>query len=324
MALLLIVGINGIIRLIKRPDIYNAGCEQMHKAKKFLLIFAVAVFSSFVVAHADSPAPPNYFYIYINNAGPTVKYADLLIKINKSSKSFTDFNSYADVYAFNSSTPIVAYNQDGYMSISFHCKNVQANLNISQASGDIELSNGYKPISTITNSIKIALLDKNGNILKVSKAVSVAQAGKDTFPRQVRYDARGAAPTVIYAPYSYRSGTPPNLFGLILRSFLIRMVISTAIETLIAIPYKLRPLWNIIAVNVATQILLFAFTTFSGLSYTAAVIVGELFVYIAEFAVYLFLFKAVSKPKLAFYTVLANTASLAVGLIFNYFHVLVI
>lgn len=302
----------------------------MQKTKTLFLFLVIVIFSSFIapftVAYADSPPPPNYFYSYVTNADSNVKYTDILIKISKSSKRYTDLNtSNANSYGFNSSTPIVAYNKDGYMSISFHCKNVYSEKSNQQDDSDmsklIELNNGYKPINTITDSIKIALLDKKGNILMISDAVSVIPTSNATFPRTVNYDAQGTTPTVDFAHHYHTIYTDILLIFSVF-AFLIRMAISIIIETLIAIPFIIRPLWKIIVVNVVTQILLFELIASGRLGYTNAVIIGEIFVFVSEFVAYIFLFKHISKPKLALYTVIANTASLAVGLIFNAFHVL--
>ena len=71
------------------------------------------------------------------------------------------------------------------------------------------------------------------------------------------------------------------------------------------------------AVNLATQLLLIVFLSLSGLPYAAAVILGEIAVYAAELIVYLFLYRDVSRWRLLGYTALANTATLAMGLLFN-------
>jgi hypothetical protein len=303
--------------------------------KKFrtMFLFLAAAILSFVaplsIARADSPPPPSYFYSYATNTAYNVKYTEILVKINKTSKFYTDLNtSNANTYDFNSSTPIVTYNQDGYMSISFHCKNVYSEKDVLYEELGmckvIELNNAHMPISTMTDSIKIALLDKNGNILKISDAVSVKPSVSNTYPNEVKYDAHGTTPKVNFVQYykSYANNAVIISFSLIL-AFLIRMAISTAIETLIAIPFKIKPIWKIIVINIATQILLFLLIASGRLDYTAAVIVGEIFVFISEFVAYIFLFKHISKPKLALYTVIANASSLAVGLILNCFHILV-
>lgn len=319
----------------------------MQKFKTLFFILALMIFSFLIApsytAYADSPAPPSYFYSYVSKADSNVKYTEILVKISKSSKYYTDLNtSNSAPYGFNKSTPIVAYNKDGYVSVSFHYIKVHVDPSIltadSRISEIIEFKNNGEPINTITDSIKIALLDKSGNVLKVSNAVSVKPTANNTFPRSVKYDAGSTTPSIEFEKYygtnhvtnygtnhgtsSAASGTY-YLTAFMLLACFIRMIISTGIETLIAVPYKIKPLWKIIVVNIITQVLLFSLIAFGGLDYTVAVIAGEILVYISEYVAYIFLFRNISKAKLALYTVTANTASLAVGLILNYFHVLV-
>jgi len=305
----------------------------MQKTKILIMFFVVAFFLFIVpvsVAYADSPAPPSYFYAYVTNTDNNVKYIDVLVKFSKGSSYYSDLNS-SNVKAcgFNSSTPIVSYNQDGYRSISFHSKGINTMPSTSPGEfgicKDIELDNNSNSISTITDSIRIALLDKSGNILKVSNVVSVVPTSNDTFPREVRYDARIATPIVNFTPYYHGGFMAGNVIPSVsfILAFLFRMAISTTIETLIAIPFQIKPLWKIIVTNIATQIMLFALIVSDTQGYTNAVIIGEIIVFISEFVAYIFLFKHISKRKIAVYTAIANTISLAVGLIFNSFHIFV-
>ena len=92
------------------------------------------------------------------------------------------------------------------------------------------------------------------------------------------------------------------------------MALSVGIETLIAIPFKLRPLWKVSLVNLLTQIILIVFMRCSDIPYLTALIIGEAYVYISEFVAYSYLYK-IPKWKLAVYTVVANTFTLALGII---------
>lgn len=307
----------------------------MRKTKKLLLILSLVIISSLIaplfIAYADSPAPPNYFHCYVTNADSNVTNTDILIKINNDSPNYTDFNtSNSNAQGFDSSAQIVTYNQDGYMSLSFHYKNVDSLRSVQREDLSIEkhiiLNNGYKPISTITNSIKIALLDKDGNVLKVSDAVSIMPKDNTTYPRSVNYNAAGETPKITFAQYysGYNNNYSIVISTLFILAFLARMLISTSIETLIAVPFKIKPFWKIVVVNIVTQLLLLLLLAFGGLSYINAVIIGEILVYISEFAAYIFLYKNISKRRLALYTIVANSASLAVGLIFNIAHILVV
>ena len=66
------------------------------------------------------------------------------------------------------------------------------------------------------------------------------------------------------------------------------MALSIGIETLLGIPFRLRPLWKIAVVNLITQILLAALLLCSpGIIYYTALFMGEIVVYLAEFIAYL-------------------------------------
>ncbi len=295
-------------------------------AMLFLLLLPLTV------AHADSPPPPNYFYIYVSSDDANVKYVDVLIKMEKDNQYYSALNSASvSAHGFDSSAEIVAYEKDGYESVTFHCKNLhsepsiyQPDLGFANYSKMILLDSSNTPISAVSDSIKVALIDKKGKILKVSDPVSVIPTDKNKFPRSVHYDAAKTTPTIEFDPFYHGYQNNNILISVpFLLAFLIRMILSTGIETAIAIPFKIRPLWKIAAVNIATQVLLFIIIINNTRSYNEAVIVGEILVFIVEFLAYIFLFKKVSIRKIAVYTVLANAVSLAIGLAFNALHLFV-
>jgi hypothetical protein len=125
--------------------------------KKKVLISILAVIMMMVClplgVSANSGPPPNYFYYYISNVNANVKYADVLIKINPKSANYSQFNLDNAKPSFNEKTPIVAYNEDGYMSLTFHFAKVKSDM--SYTSGCSELIDFHGSISDITPSIKI-------------------------------------------------------------------------------------------------------------------------------------------------------------------------
>jgi hypothetical protein len=267
---------------------------------------------------ANSGPPPNYFYYYISNANANVKYADVLIKINPKSANYSQFNLDNAKPSFNEKTPIVAYNEDSYMSLTFHF--AKAKSDMSYSGGCSQLVDFRGSISDITPSIKIALLDENGNILKISKEISIISQTKNRFARAVNYNANGDVPSIRFED-TYNQNY--IISAMLILSIFLRMLISVTTETLIAIPFKIKPLYKIIIVNIITQAALIAFVLFSGLPYATTMIIGEIVVYASEYLTYIMMFKSVSKSKLAIYTVTANTATLLLGLLFNQLHFLV-
>ena len=288
--------------------------------RRFALSFALVMilFSALTFSvSANSPAPPGYFYYQVINAGETVKFADILIKINPGSNTYTDFNASNNISGmFNAETPIVAYQEDGYRSLSFHYSEVYSNLD--PESGLAQLANSGQSIDKITTSIKIALLDEDGNILKVSNAVDVVPAAADTFPRGVKYDADGDTPVVQFHQTYIGSSSKPNIFSFaFLFAVFLRMILSVSAEILLAIPFKLKPVWKIAAVNLVSQLFLISFMLFGGLHYLPSLIIGEIIVFASEFVVYTLLFRSVSKRRIAGYAILANAITLILGLYFN-------
>lgn len=158
------------------------------------------------------------------------------------------------------------------------------------------------------------MLDENGNILKISKEISIISQTKNRFARAVNYNANGDVSSIRFE-YTYNQNYIISVF--------LRMLISVTTETLIAILFKIKPLYKIIIVNIITQVALIAFVLFSGLPYATTMIIGEIVVYTSEYLAYIMMFKSVSKSKLAIYTMTANTATLLLGLLFNQLHFLV-
>ncbi len=259
----------------------------MEKAKKLsfvlLLIIAIACIVPFPVAHANSAPEPrhNYFVIAVTNAGDDVKYAQLLIQSNINSSDYRV------------------------------CEEVDVSENGSNVFLPIDSN---KTIDTITSQIKISLLDENKNVMKTSDAASIVPMGRNLFAKGVTFDASGTALTVDFFRNYY---SDISLF--MLYTFLIIPAVSTVIETLIAIPFQIKPLRRIVIVNIITQILLiiFIFIFSPDFRYTSAVILGEIIVFVAEYVAYIFLFKNKSKANLSVYTFVANTASLIFGLSLN-------
>ncbi|MDR0249656.1 MAG: hypothetical protein LBI44_08420, partial [Oscillospiraceae bacterium] len=86
---------------------------------------------------------------------------------------------------------------------------------------------------------------------------------------------------------------------------LIRTALSAGAEVLLAVPFGLNRLWFVAAVNVATQLALWAFMGYGGLAYMPALVIGEICVYLVEYIAYLLMFKAKSRLRLAAYTLTA-------------------
>ena len=284
--------------------------------KKYILFFIILLFILCVLpltAYANSPPPPSHFYVQIDNLPDNAVYADILIKIDAQSDGYAPFNSdNGNRYGIAADSEIVGYDYDGYMSLSFHYNGVYSEMN----PGNFlyfQMTPASQSIDKITESLKVALFDKDGNIIQVSPSISTIPP-KNQFARELIYDADGTMFEIQFNDF-YR-GSINFLLSIVVLIF-GRMLLSVVIETLIAIPFKIKPLRKIVIVNLITQIALLTFMGFSGLTYMSAIIIGEIFVYLSECAAYMMMFKSVKKSRIIIYTITANTATLILGLILN-------
>lgn len=271
---------------------------------------------------ANAPAPPSYFYCQVENASIESVYMDILIELDTQSAEYTAFNSKNTRGGITAQSQIATYSEDGYMSLSFHYIDVTSHLGID--SPYFTMRTYSQSIDKVSKTIKAVLLDKDGNILKISEAINTTPPTLDEFAYRLVYDANKSAPTLEFSHF-YKGS--PNSMGFtfpLLLMLLLRMFLSTTAETLIAIPFKIRPLWKIAVVNIVTQIILILFMSMSiiDLTYTPSLIVAESFVYIAEMVAYFLLFKEVPKLKIILYTICANTFTLLMGLFMNAFNIL--
>jgi len=287
--------------------------------KRILLITVLMLLLCMLplTAYANSPPPPGYFYVQIDNPPENAVFADILIKINAQSDGYTPFNSENGArHGITAESEIVGYDQNGYMSLSFHYSGVYSEMELGSFLC-FEMVPASRSIDKITESLKVVLLDKDGNIVQISPPIDTIPPGNQ-FARELIYDADGTLFEIQFN--DFYKGSAGFLFPIIIL-ILGRMLLSVGVETLIAVPFKIRPLRKITLVNVITQIALIAFMGSSGLTYIHAMIIGEIFVYLAEGAAYMLMFKSVNKVKIIIYTITANTTTLIMGLIMNGFHI---
>ena len=180
--------------------------DKMHRKNKlfstFTLLLLVALALTTTVC-ANAPEPPDYLTVILSERHEEAVYADLLIKIDPSDSNYTDFSPgiYADhVY---SSSEIVAYDDDGYRSFTFHYKNARSDIEINRYYDKMyyvdfcrgydynEFFTQYEALLNEYRDVKVALLDDEFNILVVSDAIRLPKVGKLLeFNGQVTYDIR--------------------------------------------------------------------------------------------------------------------------------------
>ncbi|MCL2817192.1 MAG: hypothetical protein FWD39_02245 [Clostridiales bacterium] len=305
----------------------------MTAKKRITRIVTLAIITLFLcmlmplTAQANSSAPANSIYLAITNKPEAAVHADILIKIGPGDAEYVDFNSAnGEKFGIAADSQIAMYNEDGYMSFTFHYLDSASEMMLKTIGGidgniiyyfsarhaDVYADNTqFDNLLANYHVLKIALLDEHGNILCVSGKADINPQNRGYFVGRIDYNADNGRIHVYYSG----NGLVILLYIFFLGFAILRMAFSIAVETLVAIPFKIRPLWKIISVNAVTQIILIIFMAFSKLPYIQTLIIIEVFVYLAEFGAYTLLFKNIPKLKLLLYTVVANTASLLLGLL---------
>lgn len=296
----------------------------MHRKNKlfstFTLLLLVALALTTTVC-ANAPEPPDYLTVILSERHEEAVYADLLIKIDPSDSNYTDFSPgiYADhVY---SSSEIVAYDDDGYRSFTFHYKNARSDIEINRYYDKmyyVDFCRGYDynefftQYETLLNEyrdVKVALLDDEFNILVVSDAIRLPKVDKLLeFNGQVTYDIRENSLDfdLWINPYFL-------IFGGIISALMILISIGTEIIVALFFGLKSRKK-TIFKVNLFSQIIMRVLYFVLPLTYLTETIILEILVYSVEFLIYKRLFPEEDTKKLLLYTVIANTLSLFLGI----------
>ena len=278
-----------------------------------LLIFALP---AALPAGANSPAPANTLPVTLLGELPAgAAYADLLVALPASDELYTPLNEdNAAARGWDADTPAVSYAEDGFVSFTFHFRGARLTEPLAETEGypvyfaDWD-SDHWKQVEEHCPRLKIALLDKEGGRLQVSPEVNIAP-NRPGYLSGLWYDA-GENTAGLYWYEGMAGAAKRALPGF------VRIVFSIAAEVLIALAFRLKGVWKVGLVNLGTQIALTIFMALAPWSYTACLLVGEAAVYLLEFALYLPLYRGVSRRRLALYTLTANTFTLLAGLLLN-------
>jgi hypothetical protein len=304
------------------------GGDLMNKFKKsfsviiLLLIFA---FSLPTVVFANAPAPADHLTVALANIPDNAVYVDLLIKISQDDANFIDFqpNDYAD--SISESSEIVTYSQDGYYSFTFHYKDSKSNIKIDHYYDDLdcvkfcegleynEYLTQYESLLNNYNDVKIALLDKDFNIITVSNAAKLPEVNNlYNFYGEINYDFTDNKIDVDISKNYYFI-----VFGGIFLIGIMSMSIGTEILVSLLFGFRGKRLLIILLTNTCTQIIMRLLYLVLPFTYLIETIILEIMVYVTEFLVYKKYLKQEKTTTIGWYTVIANTLSLMLGIWFN-------
>ena len=292
------------------------------------------------VGMANSPAAARSIVIYPDNVPEEAVFLELLIPMTRDDPGYSSFNQTAgDETGLANQSPIVGYmDEDGYISYSFHMEHAVSQMRLERRStanegfSSREFGNGayiggqthLEYIQKNFGTIKAALLDGEGNVLAVSDAASIKTGRSEYLAGTIRYDcATGRLSPSIYKGNVAGTVIMAAILLLIaLVSLAVRAVFTAAVESAVALAFRIRPWPVVLLVNVISNIifnlLLFLTSVFTLIPYLVYVTVGEFLVVLAEYSVYRGRLPSVSRRRLLAFTITANLVSLSLGIGFNH------
>lgn len=289
------------------------------------VIVSILVFSSALPVFANAPAPANHLMVVLSNLPDDAVYADLLIRISQDDPNFVDFqsNNYSD--SVSKSSEIVSYSDDSFYSFTFHYKDAKSSIRIEPYYDDlfyVDFCNGlayqdyltqYESLRNHYRDVKIALLDKDFNIIVVSEATRLPKESN-----AVVFDG------IIYFDFDTNSldfDTRINPYFIIFGGFfsIWVMFVSVGTETVTSLlfGFKGRQALTILTVNICSQVIMRLLYLVLPFTYFIETIILEVCVYTVEFLIYKKHFKDTSVIKIVGYTIAANTLSLLLGILLD-------
>lgn len=303
----------------------------MERWKRLCVCLLAAVWTMGMLpldASANSPGIPPWDVFSFENLPEETVYVDLLIPISEKDSKYTTLVERNLPENWSKSTSIVTYCEEGYRSYTFHYQDASSDFRINDR-GIVTFFNDnsssredggvrYKHADEIAarGDIKLALLDENGEILKVSSKFSLKPREFMTYFYGVfSYDAAAD----VFEADSYFNAMGRDLYAIF--AFL-GMLATCFMERQIAGLFGLKKQYGRLIrwTNVVSQMLMhLSYVLFYSLifwRYTYATVILEILVYSGEYLFYHRKMKNISWKRCMAYTITANTASLFLGFLF--------
>ncbi|MBQ8833946.1 MAG: hypothetical protein IJ001_03380 [Oscillospiraceae bacterium] len=281
---------------------------------------------------ANGPAPAPWYQFQLSNLPEGTVYVDLLIYLPESDPMYEKLVSSSLTEEISEESEIVTYCEGDYLSYTFHYRNALSVIRVDSKS-EVYFFTDYtagKQAQTIRfdhadeifgrGEIRLAMLDAEGNILKISPLLSLE-------PREFLSYLVGSflydAVTDEFVVFTGSAGIGWIFYFVLC---FLGLLLTCFLESLIAKAFRInkqyRTLikWTNVISQLAMHISYIALYRFVFWKYTYATILLELLVYVGEFLFYRWKMQDISAGKCLMYTAAANTASLIGGLLlFRFF-----
>lgn len=295
----------------------------MKKSIIMILLIALMVAVLPIPVLANAPGIGPMFLFRFENLPAGTKYVDMLIKLPENDECYLPLVKDNVPEGFSMDAPILSYAEKNFRSYTFHYANAKSMIEIDSDGTVLFFAQNYTNVVLHEHEqdiykrgrIRLAMLDENGNILQVSRTLSIKP--KSLFDYQLNtfhYDAKEDSLEI-----DTRFDVGGMLFFLLLS--VAGLVLTCLLEDWMALPFKLWKQYNelIFKTNLISQVLmrllhvLLYGWVFAHYAWT--VVFLEILVYFGEFLIYRKKMKDVSLARVLGYTVAANTISLVIGII---------
>ena len=298
--------------------------------KKLFALLIILIFACLLPlsVSANAPMPADSLTVEISNIPDGAVYADLLIKIDQDDPNYIDAQKSA--YGNTADVPqeIANYCEDGFRSFTLHYANAKSNIKLEKHSYDdsydvlfckgLEYNDyltQYEDLRKNYRNIKIALLDKNFNIISVSNEGEIPLTDEiRTFKGIVYYDVR---------QNSLEINSHINPYAVVFSGFFSILIVALSVfiesATAFFFRYNSKQISMISIVNLCTQITMRILYLVLPFTYLIETIMLETLVYSSEFLIYKKRFKELKTGNILTYTIIANTLSLVIGILIDGF-----
>lgn len=284
----------------------------------WLLLFPQLVF-------ANSPGPATHFTIKMEHVPVNAAGVDVLAPVSEiPADSFLEEKTGELAKAGLAADCELATYDDGFVSCLAHYKDVEYDLTFerdAQGGASVRIGgyfgNGQRlfPVLREMSQLKLAVYDKNGDILTVSDAFTTASTFRYVFYGSLAYDAEsGHVDVKMNESYTYAIivALMPFILG-------ISAVGTVLIEIVVGVACAMRPLSTIVKVtaltNIGMNLLFFAMMVMMpSVRPITMLVILEIIVVAIEYHIYRKKYPQHGKKHVLKYSVIANFASAAIGL----------
>lgn len=270
---------------------------------------------------ANSPGPSIGICFVLTGLPKDTVYVDLLIQLPDSDPLYVDLVEDNLSGGITAQSEIVSYCEDSFRSYTYHYRNAQSLIEVQEyryvhffTNDAWEDYSGHREDVYSRGKIRLAMLDREGDIIKVSPTFELRTDGfLSDMIGIFDYNA-------VTDEFEVREQTSVIAWFVYICLCVLCLLLTVAAEILVAVLFRMKDFLDIIKrTNIVSQILMHSLFVllyaFVSSNYLLNMLILEVLVYTGEFIYYSKTIWGISAKKCFVYTVTANTASLILGIL---------